>query len=101
MASSSVSQESLDINDDYELNARRTRIRTLRARGALHRVGDRDSETSGDICDMNGDEETSGNPGRHKLLADIKSLKLVNSGKVSTQPYTNLAQVNRSSITPD
>lgn len=52
-----MSQESLDINDDFELNARRTRIRTLRARGALHRAGDRDSETSGDICDMNGDGE--------------------------------------------
>lgn len=59
MASSSVSQESLDINDDYERNARRTRIRTLRARGALHRVGDRDSETSGDVWDMNGDDEST------------------------------------------
>lgn len=59
MASSSVSQESLDINDDYELNARRTRIRTLRARGALHRTGERESETSGDKegWDMNGDDD--------------------------------------------
>lgn len=55
MASSSVSQESLE-NDDFELNTRRTKIRTLRARGALHRVGDRDSETSGDVWDMNGEE---------------------------------------------
>lgn len=69
MASSSVSQESLDINDDYELNARRTRIRTQRARGALHKAGDHESETSGDRegWDLNGEENssagTSGPPG--------------------------------------
>ena len=66
MASSSVSQESLDITDDYEINSRRSRIRTMRARGALPRAGDRDSETSGDRdgWDMNGDD----NPPSHQAL---------------------------------
>lgn len=72
MASSSVSQESLDITEDYELNARRTRIRTQRARGTpFHKTGDHESETSGDRegWDLNGEESSSLVPGQTGLLA--------------------------------
>ena len=67
MASSSVSQESLDINEDYELKARRRQIRTQRARGApFHKPGDHESETSGDRegWDLNGDETSPVVPGQ-------------------------------------
>ncbi len=37
MASSSVSQESLD-HDDYELSARRSRVRTIRGRSMPHKA---------------------------------------------------------------
>ncbi|KAL5010370.1 hypothetical protein ScPMuIL_012675 [Solemya velum] len=54
MASSSVSQESLDM-EDYGYCARRTKIRTLRARGALPgRSGDREG---GDSCEREGRDQ--------------------------------------------
>jgi len=43
MASSSVSQESLD-TEDFEIAARKSRIRNLRARGALPRSTERERE---------------------------------------------------------
>lgn len=65
MASSSVSQESLDM-EDYDYCARRTKIRTLRARGELPgRSGDREG---GDSCeregrDLNGERSENGPTG--------------------------------------
>lgn len=62
MASSSVSQESLDI-EDFELNARKSRVRAMRAQRVLNpRSGERDLEGSGDGKDMNGDEGTGLSP---------------------------------------
>ena len=56
MASSSVSQESLDI-EDYELNARKSRNRALRAQRVLNpRSGEREQEGACDVKDVNGDE---------------------------------------------
>lgn len=51
MASSSVSQESLDM-EDYENMARRNRIRTHRGRAMPHRSGER--EGGGDFHDRDG-----------------------------------------------
>lgn len=56
MASSSVSQESLDI-EDYELNARKSRVRAMRAQRVLNpRVGEREQENVGDCKDLNGED---------------------------------------------
>ncbi|XP_076445663.1 uncharacterized protein LOC143283341 [Babylonia areolata] len=52
MASSSVSQESLDFDDDFDSMARRNRIRTHRGRIVPHRSGDR--EGGGDFHDRDG-----------------------------------------------
>lgn len=52
MASSSVSQESLDM-DDFDTMARRNRIRTHRGRAMPHRSGDR-VEAGGDAHDREG-----------------------------------------------
>lgn len=62
MASSSVSQESLDI-EDYELNARKSRVRALRAQRIQNpRTGERDQEGAGDGEDINGDDGTGISP---------------------------------------
>ncbi|XP_041351411.1 putative protein TPRXL isoform X2 [Gigantopelta aegis] len=53
MASSSVSQESLDM-EDFEMTRQRNRIRTHRGRGMLHRAGERDAG-DGEGRDQNGD----------------------------------------------
>ena len=56
MASSSVSQESLDI-EDYELSARKSRVRALRAQRVLYpRGGERETDGTSEIKDVNGDE---------------------------------------------
>lgn len=52
MASSSVSQESLDL-DDFDNSARRNRIRVHRGRGMAHRAPDR--EASPDLDQQNGE----------------------------------------------
>lgn len=62
MASSSVSQESLDI-EDYELSARKSRVRALRAQRVLYpRGGERETDGTGDVKDVNGDEGTGVSP---------------------------------------
>lgn len=62
MASSSVSQESLDI-EDYELNARKSRVRAMRAQRVLNpRAGERDQDGTGDGKDLNGDDGTGISP---------------------------------------
>ncbi|XP_052810367.1 PRKC apoptosis WT1 regulator protein-like isoform X2 [Mya arenaria] len=65
MASSSVSQESLDITEDYEITARRSRIRTLRAKGAFHKPGDHEPDSFGDRdgWDVNGGDGSTLQPG--------------------------------------
>lgn len=57
MESSSVSQESLD-TVDFEQSARKSKIRSLRAKGALPRSNERDVETAD--RDQNGDDGFSG-----------------------------------------
>ena len=63
MASSSVSQESLDI-EDYELNARKSRNRALRAQRVMNpRTTEREPDSvSPDIKDLNGDERPGVSP---------------------------------------
>ena len=75
MASSSVSQESLDITEDYEINARRSRIRALRAKGAFHKTGDHESETSNDRegWDVNGGDTPVQAGGTDSLAHDSPS----------------------------
>ncbi|CAC5416432.1 unnamed protein product [Mytilus coruscus] len=57
MASSSVSQESLD-TVDYEQSARKSKIRSMRAKGVLPRSSEREADPNDK--DQNGDEGFSG-----------------------------------------
>lgn len=86
MASSSVSQESLDINEDFELTARRSRIRSQRARGAFYKPGDHESETSGgdrEGWDLNGEESSP--------VAPIQTSHLTGEGILHDSPSRSSA----------
>ena len=60
MASSSVSQESLDTVDYAEQSARKSKIRSLRAKGVLPRSNERELEPADK--DLNGDDGFNGEP---------------------------------------
>ncbi|XP_050393396.1 histone-lysine N-methyltransferase set1 isoform X1 [Patella vulgata] len=60
MASSSVSQESLDL-EDFENQAKRNRIRTHRGRGMVHRSAEREGSDQYDTREQNGDNEKENN----------------------------------------
>ncbi|ESO84813.1 hypothetical protein LOTGIDRAFT_168300 [Lottia gigantea] len=69
MASSSVSQESLDM-EDFENQAKRNRIRTHRGRGMIHRSAEREGS---DQCEREAREQN----GDHEKENNCASLSLV------------------------
>ncbi|XP_013417058.1 PRKC apoptosis WT1 regulator protein isoform X2 [Lingula anatina] len=54
MASSSLSQESLD-RDDYEINCRRSKLKPTRGRSGGYKAGPESADNTGDGLDKNGD----------------------------------------------
>ena len=76
MASSSVSQESLD-RDEYEYTARKSRIRNLRSRGPSHKGDSFDGDHNG-VDGLGGTvEQTEGSPGLGAGSAGVAAVAAV------------------------